>query len=147
MICSLKGMNRQKATSDMWQYYNPNPVRQSGVGDCAVRAVAKALDLTWEQAFARLAVNAFLMGDVISSDVVWGSVLREAGFRREILPNECPDCVTVEQFCEEHPEGVYVLKSYNHVATAVSGTLYDGWDSSQNVVIYYWTKEDKTTDT
>lgn len=128
----------------MWQQYNPNPVRSDGnVGDCSVRAVAKALDITWEQAYAKLTLNGFLMGDVISSDLVWGSVLREAGFKREVIPNTCPECYTVADFCEDHPAGTYVLKSNNHVATVVDGVLYDSWNSKMNVPIYFWYKERK----
>ena len=129
----------------MWQYYNPNPVRQSGAGDCSIRAVSKALGLTWEQAYAKLALNGYLMGDVISSDLVWGAALRDAGFRREAVPNTCPDCYTVEEFCKDHPAGVFVIKSSNHVATAVDGILYDSWDSSMNVPIYFWYKPDEST--
>lgn len=124
----------------MWVQFNPNPVK-AGSGDCSVRAISKALDLTWEQAFTRLALNAFQMGDIISSDIVWGSVLRQEGFKREIIPNTCPDCYTAEDFCEDHPEGVYVLKSEGHVATVVDGSLFDSWDSSMKPVIYYWYKE------
>ncbi len=128
----------------MWQQYNPNPVRSDGsVGDCAVRAIAKALGISWEEAYAKLTINGFLMGDVISSDLVWGSVLREAGFVREVIPNTCPDCYTVGEFCEDHPVGTYVLKSNNHVATVQDGVLYDSWNSKMNVPIYYWYKERK----
>ena len=128
----------------MYQYYNPNPVRSDGrVGDCAVRAIAKALDLTWERAYVKLALNGYLMGDVTCSDLVWSSVLREAGFRREIIPNTCPECYTVADFCAEHPRGTYVLKSDGHVATVVDGVLYDSWDSSMNIPIYYWHKPEK----
>lgn len=128
----------------MWQQYNPNPVRSDGnVGDCSVRAVAKALGITWEQAYAKLTLNGFLMGDVISSDLVWGSVLREAGFKREVIPNTCPECYTVADFCEDHPAGTYVLKSNNHVATVVDSVLYDSWNSKMNVPIYFWYKERK----
>ena len=128
----------------MWIQYNPNPV-QTGAGDCAVRAIAKALDLTWERAYARLVSNGFLMGDMPSSDLVWGSVLRQEGFRREMIPNTCPDCFTAADFCREHPEpgGVYVLKSNGHVCTAVSGDIYDSWNSENNVVIYYWHKPEE----
>ena len=42
----------------MWIEYNPNPVARN-VGDCSVRAVAKALDVTWEQAYAMTAANGF----------------------------------------------------------------------------------------
>ena len=122
----------------MWVHYNPNPVRASAVGDCSVRAIAKALHLTWEQAYAKLATQGYLMGDVISSDLVWGAVLREAGFSREMIPNTCPDCYTVEEFCKDHPEGVFVLKSDGHVATVEDGILYDSWNSEMNTPIYYW---------
>lgn len=123
----------------MWKKYNPNPVRD-GAGDCAVRAVAKALDLSWEQSFAKLSFNAFLMGDMPSSDVVWGSVLRQHGFRRFAIPTTCPDCYTVNDFCKDHPQGVFVVKSENHVATVVDGILFDSWPSGDKAAIYFWQK-------
>ena len=125
----------------MWEYYNPNPIGMNGVGDCAVRAIAKALDISWEQAYTKLCVNGFLMGNLPNADLVWGAVLREAGFNRSVIPNTCPECFTVEDFCKEHSEGTFVVKSQDHVATVVDGILYDSWDSSRNVPIYYWTNE------
>lgn len=121
-----------------WQFYNPNPVRTDGVGDCAVRAVAKALDMTWERAYVELCMNGFLMGDLPNSDLVCGSVLRLRGFSREVIPNTCPDCYTVNDFCRDHPQGVFVLKSNGHVAAVRNGILYDSWDSGMNVPQYYW---------
>lgn len=126
----------------MWIEYHSNPVRSDGVGDCAVRAIAKALNITWEQAYVRLSLNGFLMGDVISSDVVWGSVLRQNGFRRFVVPDTCPDCYTVSDFCKDHPTGTYVIKSPGHVATVIDGDLYDSWDSENQTVIYFWTMEE-----
>jgi len=125
----------------MWRYYNPNPVRSDGVGDCAVRSIAKALGLSWEEAFSRLAYNAYLMGDMPSSDAVWGALLRQNGFVRQVVPNTCPGCYTVEDFAHDHPEGVYVVKSSGHVATVEDGTLYDSWDSSGAIPMYFWTEQ------
>lgn len=51
----------------MWEKFNNNPAGRS-VGDCAVRAVAKALNMTWEEAYALIAVNGFAMGDMPSSN-------------------------------------------------------------------------------
>lgn len=51
----------------MWKKYNPNPTGRS-VGDCAIRAVAKALSITWEEAYALIAANGFAMGDMPSSN-------------------------------------------------------------------------------
>lgn len=128
----------------MFEYFNNNPVRpEGGAGDCAVRAISKAIDVTWEKAYVMLSLNGFLMGDIMNSDLVCGSILRQHGFIREIIPNTCPECYSVAQFCDDHPEGTFVVKSENHVATVIDGTLYDSWDSSMNVPIYIWKKGDE----
>lgn len=121
----------------MWEKYNPNPVGRS-VGDCAVRAIAKALNVTWQTAYAMITVNGFAMGDMPSSNSVWGAVLRQNGFQRSAIENTCPDCYTAEDFCKEHPEGTFVLGFGNHVATVRDGVLYDSWDSSNEIPQYYW---------
>ena len=46
-------------------------------------------------------------------------------------------------FCEEHPKGVYVLGFGGHVATVVDGVLYDSWDSTQEIPLYYYEKKEK----
>ena len=124
-----------------WVQYDINPVDKSGrVGDCAVRAVSVALGISWERAYTKLALNGFLMGDMPNSDRVWSSVLRQEGFVREMIPNTCPECYTVQQFCADHPKGTFVLKSDGHVATVIDGNLLDSWNSESKVPIYYWTK-------
>ena len=126
----------------MWKRFNPNPVGRN-VGDCAIRAIAKALDLSWEQAYTEIAANGFAMGDMPSSDSVWGAVLRHHGFYRESIPNTCPDCYTAEDFSRDHPEGVYVLGFGGHVATVRDGDLYDSWDSSKAIPQFYWYKKEE----
>lgn len=128
----------------MWIKYNPNPTGRS-VGDCSVRAVAKALNTDWESAYALIAKNGYIMGDMPSSNSVWGAVLRQNGFYRYIIPGTCPDCYTADDFCKDHPVGTYVLGFGNHVATVVDGDLYDSWDSSREVPQYYWTNNNLST--
>lgn len=125
----------------MWQKYNPNPTGRA-VGDCAVRAIAKALDTDWESAYLMIAINGYQMGDMPSSDSVWGSVLRQNGFYRTAIPNTCPDCYTAEDFCRDYREGVYVLGFGGHVATVVDGDLFDSWDSSQEIPQYVWYRKE-----
>lgn len=124
----------------MYIYYNPNPAGRS-VGDCAVRALAKAFGVDWETAYISLMTNGYLMSDMPSANSVWGAVLRQHGFRRENLPDSCPDCYTAEDFCADHPSGTYVLGFGTHVATVVDGNLYDSWDSSKEIPQYFWFKE------
>jgi hypothetical protein len=122
-------------------YFNPNPVMRT-VGDCAVRAVAKALDISWEDAYAKIIVNGFRMGDMPSADSVWGAVLRQNGFYKKAIPNTCPDCYTAADFCEDHPKGIYVLGFGGHTATVVDGDIYDAWDSSNEIPIYVWFRKE-----
>ena len=124
----------------MWIRYNPNPCDRK-VGDCAVRAIAKALHTDWDTAYNLLADAGYKMCDIMNADSVWGAVLRMNGFYREAIPSECPDCYTVEEFCSDHLWGTYVLGFGGHVATVVDGILYDSWDSSNEIPIYYWHRE------
>ena len=123
-----------------WQMWNENPTGRA-TGDCAVRAVALALDVDWETAYAMIAMDGFLMGDMPSSNSVFGAVLRQNGFRRYAVPNECPDCYTIEDFADENPHGVYVVGTGNHVVTIKDGVVYDLWDSRREIPQYYWHKE------
>lgn len=125
----------------MWIKYNPNPAGRS-VGDCSIRAVAKALDLDWESAYVLVAVNGYAMGDMPSSDSVWGAVLRQNGFYRKAIPDTCPECYTAEDFARDNPEGIYVLGFGGHVATIVDGILFDSWDSSQEIPQFVWYRKE-----
>ena len=107
-----------------FQSFNPNP-RAAKVGDCAVRAVAKALGIDWYQSYVELA----------------SEVLRRHGFRRAAIPAECPDCYTVGDFIREYPDGIYVVALKNHVVAVENGVLYDTWNSMDENPIYFWRRE------
>lgn len=121
--------------------WNPNPVGRK-VGDCSIRAIARALDTDWETAYALVSANGFAMGDMPSSDSVWGATLRQYGFYRSSIPDTCPDCYTVKEFCRDHPKGTYVLGFGGHVATVVDGDLFDTWDSSSEIPQFVWYRKD-----
>lgn len=121
----------------MWIEFNNNPAGRR-VGDCAVRAISVALNVDWEDAYEMVTRAGYWMCDMPSSDSVWGSVLRGAGFTRHAIENTCPDCYTAGEFCKDNPHGVFVLGFGGHVATVVDGNLYDSWDSSREIPVYYW---------
>ena len=107
-----------------------------------MRALCVALGVSWERAYAMLCVNGFAMGDLPHADSTWGATLRQHGFKRSAIPNSCPDCYTARDFALEHPQGVFVLGFGGHVATIKDGTLYDSWDSENEIPQFYWWKQD-----
>lgn len=125
----------------MWIRYNPNPTGRM-VGDCAVRAVAKAIKVDWETAYLMICKAGYEMGDMPSSDSVWGAVLRQEGFYRQSIPSRCPACYTAAEFCMDHPAGTYVLGFGGHVATVVDGDLFDAWDSSSEIPQFVWFRKE-----
>lgn len=124
----------------MWVPFNPNPLGKQ-VGDCAVRAISCALEKDWDSAFVEMAVKSLEMADMPSANSVFGSLLKSKGFEKSIVPDTCPDCYTVAEFCEDNPKGVYVLISNGHTVAVKDGDYYDSFDSGNETVIYYWRKK------
>lgn len=122
----------------MYVYYNPNPVA-ARVGDCAVRALSKALDLSWDEAFNILVNTARIRGDMPSSNAVIDEVLSDYGFHKETF-SDCYKCHTVSEFAENHPYGTYVLGLGNHVVALINGDWWDSWRSDNEAILYYWTR-------
>ena len=124
----------------MWVQSNNNPDKAL-VGDCTVRAISKAIGKPWDDTYIYLAVQGFKMKDMPSSNRVWGEFLYNNGFRRFIIPDSCPNCYTIKDFCEDHKDGKYVLATGTHVVCVADGNYYDSWDSGDETPIYYWRKE------
>lgn len=126
----------------MFRYYNPNPRNRNGVGDCTVRAVSKALGMSWNEAYIDLVIQGYLLADMPSSNMVMDSYLRSQGFSKYVIGDSCPDCYTAREFAEEHPKGIYILGTGTHVIAMIDGVYYDSWDSGDEYPIYYYTKGD-----
>lgn len=121
--------------------YNPNPAGKY-VGDCVIRALAKVLNKDWYYVYIEVVTQGYNDHDMPSSNAVWGNVLKNNGFHRHIIPDTCPNCYTIKDFCLEHPVGEYVLATGTHVIAVENGNYYDAWDSGNEIPIYYWHKEE-----
>lgn len=119
--------------------YNANPINNLVI-DCPVRAISKVTGQDWDSIYIGLAVEGFEKKNMPNSDVVWGSYLRRLGFKREAIPNFCPECYTVRDFCKDNPKGSFLLATNGHTVAVVNGDYYDTWDSGDEVPAYYWSK-------
>ena len=122
-------------------YTNPNP-KKKHTGDCSVRAVSIALGIDWDHAYDLLYKYGKSMKDMENATVVINKLLTNNGFVRKSIPDTCPSCYTIWDFCEDHPAGTYVLSTGSHVVTVINGNYYDTWDSGDEVPLISWRKCD-----
>lgn len=123
----------------MWIEYNNNPCHKR-VGDCTVRAISTALNETWEKVYIDLAIYGFMHCDIMNSNACWGKYLKDKGFTQNIISNDFSDFYTVEDFCRDNPNGVFILALQSHVIAVVDGNYYDTWRSGDEIPIYVWSK-------
>ena len=121
-------------------YKNPNPLKKR-VGDCVVRGISILTDKSWVYSYICIVVQGLKMYDMPSSNDVWGTYLHENGFKRYVIPDTCPDCYTVNQFCLDNPDLTGILATGTHVIAVCDGNYFDTWDSGDEIPIYYWRKE------
>ena len=95
-----------------WISYNPNPIYNNRVGDCAIRAISKALEQDWETTYTGLTMFGFMRCDLPNANHVWGAYLKSKGFKRYIIDDEF---YTVDDFCRDNPQGTYILSLDGHI--------------------------------
>lgn len=121
----------------MYVRFNPNPDKNI-VGDCVIRAICKLQDRRWEDVYVDICLEGLQLYDMPSSNAVWGSYLLKCGYTRRTLPDTCPSCYTIRDFCADHPVGAFLLATGSHVVTVINGDYYDSWDSGDESPAYYW---------
>lgn len=123
----------------MWIYGNPNPYGKH-VGDCTVRAIANATGQGWYETYFALCLQGAIMCDMPSSNAVTTAYLKRIGFRRRTIPDNCPECYCVEDFCADHPNGTFVIGTGSHLLAVIDGKYCDSWESGRETPVYYFEK-------
>ena len=121
----------------MWIYANPNPEKKN-VPDCVIRAICIALNKSWGEVFNELSEVAARDHSITSDDHVWGHYLWCLGFIPFILPESCPECVTIRSFAEIFNHGTYIIGTGYHAVAVINGDYYDTWDSGNEVPTFFW---------
>ena len=73
-----------------------------------------------------------------SANVVWGEYLIQHNFTKNAINNG--NNYTVIDFCNDNPQGTYILALPNHVLCVIDGDYYDTWDSGDEIPFYYFSK-------
>ena len=124
----------------MWIKCNPNPLRKE-VPDCVVRAICIATNRPWMDIYDRLCETGREECNMPSADSVWGKFLYRMGFTPFLLPESCPECVTIRMFCAMYPMGTYIIGTGSHAVAVIDGHYYDSWDSGDQVPSFFWSMQ------
>ena len=121
----------------MWIRCNPNPLGKS-TSDCVVRAIAIATGQSWRRTYRDLCELGEIEAEMPNTNHLWGLYLKQHGAEQFLLPESCPNCITVRAFCERFPEGTYVIGTGTHAVACIDGDYYDSFDSGPEATAYFW---------
>lgn len=130
--------------TDYFKYSNPNPAAKGkrtlkwDRGDCAVRATAHALNISWLDAFDLLTSHARSKFSVLNDTGLTRDFFIENGYKWVGLkPKKGESRMTVKEFAETHKSGRYCIFIANHFTACVDGKILDVWNCGDSAVTGY----------
>ena len=119
--------------SKYFAYYQPNKKDlKDKFGDCQIRALSKALNCTWLEAFDKAIEVCRLEQVSLIFDApvdVRNRMLDKLGFAYHGITNKRgTKRPTVKEFAKSHPTGTYICNVAHHEVCVTGGRYYDTWD-------------------
>lgn len=131
--------------SRRYVYYQPNEKDIADkFGDCQIRALSKALNCSWLEAFDKaIAVcREEWVSLIFDAPVpIRSRMLEKLGFEYHGISNKKgTKRPTVDSFAKEHPTGTYICGVAHHEVAVVDGKYYDIWDCGYCSMYGYFEK-------
>ena len=135
--------------NDALHVYNENP-NDNLIGDCAVRALAGVLEISWEEAVRRLAAAQDYTATVINMEQNIDAALEKEGFQRFDGIKRGKQFMTGWEFCEHIHDmfqagtRLYAYFGHTHAAAILvfdnDYKIVDTWDSTNCRITSCWAK-------
>lgn len=124
-----------------YKYVNLNPKGKIG-GDCVIRAIANALDQSWEQTVRELTELGLKMGFICNDKHTYYKYLKLKGFVECAEPRNYDNTkMTVRAFLTYNNEGTIIANvGTYHVTCFKNNKVEDIWDCSKETMHKYWRK-------
>ena len=125
-------------------YYQPNDKDlKDKFGDCTIRALSKALDCTWLEAYDKMIplCREEQVSNVFDCDIKTRKrMMEKLGFEYTgISVKSGKERPTVDKFASTHKKGRYILNVAHHEVACVDGKYYDTWNSGYKSLYGYFT--------
>ena len=127
----------------LYVYYQPNVKDiKDTFGDCTVRALSKALNCTWLEAFDKMIpfCREYQVSNIFDCNIAnRKAILNELGFDYcGISVRNGSSRPTVAEFAKQHKHGTFILNVACHVVACVDGQYFDTWDSGHKSLYGYF---------
>lgn len=119
----------------MWRYLNKNP-KARDTNDCVIRSISTAEDRSWGDVYDELSLLAREQG-IILDDVEFVEPYLDSKYRR-VYCSKRQSNMTVGEFMDENPYGVYLITMKGHITCVRYGVLYDTWDCRNKDIWRVW---------
>lgn len=129
--------------------YNENP-NDNLIGDCAVRAIAGVLEISWGEAVRRLAAAQDYTATVINQTSNIEALLRKEGFQEFDAIKRNGRILTGKEFCDiihdmfQAGTRIFAYVGSSHVVAILvfddEYKIVDTWDSTDRKITKYWAK-------
>jgi hypothetical protein len=148
---------RKYPETSSFLYHNANFKGLTKAGDCVIRAIATALDQTWEQTVRELAEVSIRTGYMLNMPQCYGKYLEEKGWKKQKQPRKADNSkYTGREWCtwlsvnDPHGETGNIIAnigSYHTVAIVPTNhgdginsrfKVLDTWDSTRGCIGNYW---------
>lgn len=122
-----------------FEYHNENPRGLKSAGDCVVRALAFALNMSWDEVFEELCDIARELKRMPNDDKVFETYLEKRRWFKNPQPRK-PDGrkFTVQEFAKLHPKATYIIRVASHLTVVKEGKIHDTWNCGDCCVGNYW---------
>lgn len=139
-----------------YTYYDANP-KGKKTADCVIRALATAMNKTWDEVLTDLYKYAIKYKQMLNDDVLYKKYLKDQGWIMLKQPRKYDNTkYTGIEFCTELQEGTcFEIDGYeiaewdniiahiggHHVVAIMNGSIRDTWNSSNGCIGNVWVKK------
>lgn len=119
----------------MYRYLNKNP-KARDVNDCVIRSISCAENRSWDNVYDELSELAQTQG-ILLDDVRFVEPYLDSKYNRTCYKND-KFAMTVGEFVEANPTGIYLITMQGHITCVKEGILYDTWDCRDKLIWCAW---------
>ena len=137
-------------------YYDANP-KHKKTGDCVIRALATAMNKSWDEVLTDLYKYAMKYKQMLNDDILYKKYLKDQGWVMLKQPRKYDNTkYTGKEFCAELHEGTcFKIDGHefakwdniiahiggHHMVAIIDGKITDTWNSGGGCIGNIWIKE------